>query len=422
MGLEFNEALDRILSNSEVIGTNEVSLFDLYEKAISEDFYSDIDYPKHDIATVDGYACRFKDVKCVLTRQVSKLKLATVKHIDNIEEYNLNNKECVKVRAGSKLPASANVVIPLSSTKKNALNQILVYKEHLKNDNIKKRGDTLKKGECVIEAGENINASHIGIFALTGKAKIPIFKKPKVSVIVIGEGFVNSEMHFSFKKNNNEFYDANGPMICSLCKRLDADVEYLGTIKPDKTKIRAKIQKALKGDIVITTGCLDKGINHFTKEIIKEFVGKLHVDTVNMVPGGQLVFGKTNDKIIFGLPGNPAASMVAFYELVRPSILNLMGRRDLFLSTETAILENTVEIAPGRTYFLSGVLKLEDDTYYVSIKNTYDLDNIISYVTANCLVPISPKDTYIKKGEKVTVQRLKPQAWHYYDSITSGKR
>ena len=47
---------------------------------------------------------------------------------------------------------------------------------------------------------------------------------------------------------------------------------------------------------------------------------------IAMKPGRPLAFGKIGDAHFFGLPGNPVAVMVTFYQFVRDALLRMHGR------------------------------------------------------------------------------------------------
>jgi len=127
---------------------------------------------------------------------------------------------------------------------------------------------------------------------------------------------------------------------------------------------------------------------------------------VAMRPGQPLAFGTIEGKPTFGLPGNPVSSMVSFEQFVRPSLLKMMGHKDLFRPVVEAILKEEIRKTPGRKHFMRAKLSLEKDRYVVTTTGPQGSGILNSMVEANALLIVPEEKTQIKSGEKVRVQIL----------------
>jgi molybdopterin molybdotransferase len=66
-------------------------------------------------------------------------------------------------------------------------------------------------------------------------------------------------------------------------------------------------------------------------------------------PGKPLAFGVRGRTLVFGVPGNPVAAMVSFELYIRPALLALQGRRDLYRPYVAAASAEPVERTKERT-------------------------------------------------------------------------
>ena len=109
---------------------------------------------------------------------------------------------------------------------------------------------------------------------------------------------------------------------------------------------------------------------------------------------------------MFGLPGNPVSSMVSFEQFVRPSLLKMMGRRQLFRPVIEAILKEQIGKKPGSRYFIRGSVSFEKDQYFVTITGEQGSGILKSMVRANGLIVIPEDQEIVRAGDKVKVQLL----------------
>ena len=84
-------------------------------------------------------------------------------------------------------------------------------------------------------------------------------------------------------------------------------------------------QAAQTADVVITTGGVSVGEADFVKQLMAK-LGEVLFWKIAMRPGRPMAFGKIGNAFLFGLPGNPVAVMVTFYQFVRDALLHLSGR------------------------------------------------------------------------------------------------
>jgi molybdopterin molybdotransferase len=124
-----------------------------------------------------------------------------------------------------------------------------------------------------------------------------------------------------------------------------------------------------------------------------------------MRPGRPMAFGRIGDAFLFGLPGNPVAVMVTFYQFVRDSLLHLSGRTDGYeIPLLKAIAAENLRKVPGRTEFQRGILFKDADEWKVKITGQQGSGVLRSMSEANCFIVLEHDRGKVQAGETVRVQ------------------
>jgi molybdopterin molybdotransferase len=76
-------------------------------------------------------------------------------------------------------------------------------------------------------------------------------------------------------------------------------------------------------------------------------------------PGQPLVFGRAGGRFLFGLPGNPASTMMTFELFARAAVELLSGRQESALPMPLAKLTQDFKHTPGLTRFLPARLSAD---------------------------------------------------------------
>ena len=123
---------------------------------------------------------------------------------------------------------------------------------------------------------------------------------------------------------------------------------------------------------------------------------------VKQKPGKPLFLGKREEKIIFALPGNPAAVLTTFYMYVLPILEKMVGRKKAFLRKGKLRLSNDFQKTPNLSFFLKGLA--ESDS--VSILTAQSSAMLISFVEADCFIFLEENKINWLKNELVEVYYL----------------
>jgi molybdopterin molybdotransferase len=156
-------------------------------------------------------------------------------------------------------------------------------------------------------------------------------------------------------------------------------------------------------DVVITTGGVSVGEADFVRELMAK-LGEVLFWKIAMRPGRPMAFGKIGDAFLFGLPGNPVAVMVTFYQFVRDALLFMSGREGAQLPLLKAAAAENLRKVPGRTEYQRGILFREGPDWKVRTTGQQGSGVLRSMSEANCFIVLEHERGSVKAGEPVSVQ------------------
>jgi len=128
-------------------------------------------------------------------------------------------------------------------------------------------------------------------------------------------------------------------------------------------------------------------------------LGKINFWKINMKPGKPLAFGALGGKPLFGLPGNPVSTMVAFEMFVRPSLLKMMGAREILRPRLQAKLACEIIEKPSRVKIIRGVASRKKTGVSVTTTGEQGSGILMSMSLANCFIVMPDGVGKLKKGD-----------------------
>jgi molybdopterin molybdotransferase len=178
----------------------------------------------------------------------------------------------------------------------------------------------------------------------------------------------------------------------------------MGVVRDDPAALENALLVASKHDAIITTGGVSVGEADFIRQLMAK-LGEVLFWKIAMRPGRPMAFGKIGGAFLFGLPGNPVAVMVTFYQFVRDALLHLSGRTDDFaIPLLNVIAAEKLRKVPGRTEYQRGVLFQDQGQWKVRITGQQGSGVLRSMAEANCFIVLEHERGAIAAGELVSVQ------------------
>jgi molybdopterin molybdotransferase len=181
----------------------------------------------------------------------------------------------------------------------------------------------------------------------------------------------------------------------------------LGIVPDNKELIKKILIKSAKtADAIITSGGVSVGQADYMKEVLAE-LGNVLFWKLSIKPGRPMAYGKIKSASYFGLPGNPVAAMVTFYQLVQPALKYLKGELNYLPPPIIDVKSDAlIKKKPGRLEFQRGILSQNKDGLSVKPTNLQGSAILSSMTQANCFIILDLESGPIKKGDKVKVQLM----------------
>ncbi len=366
-------------------------------RVTAEDIVSPLDVPGHDNSAMDGWAYRHADL---VAADATVMKRVGTSFAGKPYFGSVGQRECVRIFTGAVMPEGCDTVAMQERVTEDATGI------HIPNDlkagqNRRFRGEDLKTGAIALKQGSQIGPAAVGLLASLGIAEVSVYRKLRVAFFSTGDELKS----IGSTLGAGEIYDSNRYTLHSMLERAGCQPIDLGNFVDSPEAIRAGFQAAsANADVVITSGGVSVGEADYIKQMLNE-LGEVLFWKIAMKPGRPMAYGKVGGAHFFGLPGNPVAVMVTFYQFVRSALATLQGRTDYMLPpTVKATLTHKIKKMPGRTEFQRGVLTIGANG--VEVRTTGDQGSgILSSMTqANCFVVLATEVGSVEPGATVDVQ------------------
>ena len=373
-----------------------IHIKDALNRIVAEPIIATMNVPNHDNSAMDGYAI---NIDLLTEHGPFKLKVTGKLLAGNALDGNIEG--AVRIMTGATIPSGLNAVIPQEHVE--LYEGVITFKtKPLTNQNIRRTGEDIKRGQTVFQNGRPLEPCDLGLLASLGIDSIKVYRKIKVAFFSTGDEIISLGKSLL----PGQVYDSNRYSLIGLLKRLDVDMLDFGVIPDDKKAIEVTLLKASNiADIVVTTGGVSVGEADFMKDILKK-IGEILFWKISMKPGKPLAYGKIGQCHYFGLPGNPVSTMVTFYQFVREAILTLSGQTPIpKIPLIKAKLLGPIKKIPGRTEFQRGVFEQDDQgTFKVNPLKDQGSGILRSMSEANCFILLHEDLAHLEKDMWVDIQ------------------
>lgn len=293
-----------------------ITLTEATGRILKNDIIAKENVPDFRRSTVDGYAVYSRDVfgASESIQSILDLKGEILMGQEAQGEISVPG-QCYYVPTGGMLPKGSDSVIMIEYTEKLDDTTILTSKATSPGENVIEIGEDIKKNEVVIKKGTKLRAYEIGVLSSLGFYEIEVFRKPKIGIISTGDEVV----HPSENIKPGQIRDINTYLLHSLIEDRGCIPVNYGLIRDEYELLKNTMERAVhECDIVLTSGGSSVGKKDNTLKVIQDLEdGELLVHGISVKPGKPTIIGKSQEKIIFGLPGHPLACAVIFQVMVK---------------------------------------------------------------------------------------------------------
>ena len=318
-GCDYRKARDAMLEQVGPVGTETAALSACAGRVLARQVVARADIPPFDRSPYDGYAFRSQDVQNASEQSPVTLRIVDYIAAGDVPHTCIRAGEAAHLMTGAPVPEGADAVLPFERPR--------------------------------IDAGLAGTLAGQGIFTPC------VYRKPLVGVISTGSEILEENE----EPSPGHIYNSNRYSLQTACELAGCRTVYIGTAGDDRDVIAGLIGEAFRTcDAVILSGGVSVGDFDCTPEAMVLSGVRLLAHGLALKPGMAGAYGiydRSNENVpssgdkgpssgengpssgdnssysedgsrtvpVFGLSGNPAACMTAFYAVVLPVLRRQMG-------------------------------------------------------------------------------------------------
>jgi molybdopterin molybdotransferase len=388
--ISVQQAKNLLYTNIPLSKEVQLPLLKTLNYCLAKEVYSSINMPPFRQSAMDGYALNLHD-------SLSYTLIGEIKAGD-VHKMVLKPGEAIKIFTGAAVPDSANAVMQVEKT--SCTNETLLLNESVAlNTNIRPIGEQIKENEIALAKGTILNAAAIGFLAGLGITTVSVFKKPSIGILVTGNELVKPGTTLEYGK----VFESNSIMLQAALLNANFDAISTYEVNDDFSNTKNSIEQALQeNDVLLISGGISVGDYDFVKGALEELQVETLFYKVNQKPGKPLLFGKKEDKLIFALPGNPAASLTCYYIYVEPVLHSITGKSHPENRAIQKEMTHDLPVNNTRSQFLKAIFSDNE----VSVLSHQQSSMLNTFALANCLIHLPEGNYELKKGSKVDIYHI----------------
>ncbi len=406
------EAARQILEHVAPLPAARRPLREALDRVLAEDVASPIDLPGWDNSAMDGYAARAEDIERAGEGPPPSAAKVTLAVIETVAAGQFPTKpigpgEVTRIFTGAPLPAGADTVVRQEDTEAAAPGRVTVVRGRDARKNVRHRGEDIRKGTVVLEAGTPLGPAQLGVLASIAHANPLVYDAPRVAFLGSGDEIVDLDRADEILAGR-KVATSNSYTLRALIQRNGGIPVDLGLARDTSESLRERLTAARGTDLLVTTAGVSVGEHDLVREVLTELGGEIRLWRIAMRPGAPVGFGTLHGRPWIGLPGNPVSAMVTFELFVRPAMRRLLGHRLPFRRTVPVCVGEPITLGPKLRHFLRAVVKPEgpDGRLTARLTGPQGSGILTSMARANALLIVPEDRPAVSAGETLAALLL----------------
>jgi molybdopterin molybdotransferase len=321
--LSVSQAQARILEACRPMPSEWVPLEQALGRALLQDVLARHTQPPYDNSAMDGYAVRAEDAQ----QPGSRLHVVEAIYAGQLPTRALGAREAARIMTGAPVPEGTSAVVMQEMTRAlpgQGLGDVEILEAITAGTNVRPAGEDARAGDLLLAKGTALGIPELGLLWGQGFMGAEVPRRPQVALLATGDELCRPETH-----RPGQIIDTNSPSLALSVQRAGGVPRLLGIARDTLEDVERLLALALDADVVLTSAGVSVGERDYVRraferlEIHSEFFG------VAVKPGKPVAFARRGKTLLFGLPGNPTSSLVAFELFVRPALRRLLGQTDV---------------------------------------------------------------------------------------------
>ncbi len=375
-----------------------IPLNEALKRITAQEIFAPLNVPLFDNSAMDGFALRWEETQKSKNDFPLAFKITGETKAGDPPGQLTLPYSCLRIMTGAAIPREANaIVIKENVVEKNGW--IHLSEPAKKHQHIRFEAEDIRCGMRALSGGTTLTPGILGFLASLGVNEIPVFRHPRVSVVVTGNELVSHIQDLSPGK----ILDSNSVFLKNALEEIGLTAKII-LAGDDPSSLKKHLERALEhSDLVLTTGGVSVGDYDFTRSLLEEFQVEPLFWKVNQKPGKPFYAGTLNQKLILGLPGNPYAVFACYYIYIHHLLKSLMGHSQQNLTTGLLPLASEFSKKDDKTHFLKGRIICQNNQHFVEPLKGQGSHQLAALVDTQVLITIQEHQQKVLAGENVEV-------------------
>lgn len=311
------DALARVVDGVIPVEAEHIPVEEAGGRILAQDLFALRTQPPFDASAMDGYAVRSEDAAQTPVR----LEIAGGVAAGRAALHPVGPMQAVRIFTGAPVPAGADAIVIQENTRSPEPGFIDILQPAQQGAHIRTRGYDFREGECLLSAGEQLSARHTMLAAAMNHARVPVRRKPIVSMIATGDELVPP----GSEPGPAQIVSSIPAGLAAAIAAWGGTPHLIGIARDNLESLRGGIAKAAHADVLVTTGGASVGDHDLVREALLAVGLQLDLWKIAMRPGKPLMYGRLARQRVLGFPGNPVSAMVCARIFLKPLIQALLG-------------------------------------------------------------------------------------------------
>jgi molybdopterin molybdotransferase len=381
--------IERVRDARAAPAVEEVVLDSVCGRVLAETVSADRDYPAVSRSVRDGFAVRAVDLPG---------ELEIIGEVRAGERFpgQVGPRQAVEIMTGAPVPRGADAVVMIEHVTRNGM-RVRTDRSAEPGAFINPQGCEAGVHEELLHPGKRLDYSDVALLAAVGKSKARVYGRPHVAIVPTGDEVIPVEQQpAEFQVRNS-----NAHSLVAQVERAGGAPEMLSVARDEHEHTREAVERGLQFDLLLLSGGVSAGKYDVVERVLADLGAAFYFDRVLIQPGQPLVFGQAKGKFFFGLPGNPASTMVTFEIFARAAVELLGGQEQVWLHTPLVELTRDFRHRVGLTRFLPAYVNA--DASEVTPVEWHGSGDIPALSRANAYLVADAERAEWKRGELIRV-------------------
>lgn len=373
-----------LLNIAATVETERVPLEKSFGRILAQDVIAMENVPPFDRSPYDGYAFRAEDSQNASAENPVTLKILEEIPAGGVSHVPVTEGCAVKILTGAPVPEGADAVVPYEDTRFTE-ETVTIFAPSKSGSNVIYAGEDVKAGEVLAKGGVQIDPGLAGTLAAQNIAKPLVYRIPKVGIIFTGSELLD----VGEELQPGKIYNSNQYVLSATLQKLVCEPVILGKANDSVTEICDLIQKGLQEcEALFLTGGVSVGDYDLTPAAMEMAGVEILFRGVDLKPGMACAYGTKDGKLVCGLSGNPASSIINFYAIAAPAVKKICGYKACLPEEITVKLADDFRKKSRGTRILRGILDLSDGSVRMKLPKGQGNVNVGSSVGCNVMAVI----------------------------------